>query len=426
TLRLYMEINLLDTKLGDVNIPNAIIKSLGDPRVFSLQRGTHNYKVAEVKFAVFPQKSGELKIPPMTFEAVVEVPGTQDQFFMFGGPDTKHIVLKSEELTVQVKPKPQNYPANAPWLPARQLELSENWSGDTNNAKVGEPLTRTLTINASGQLASALPNVETGKTNGYKIYPDKPQTDEKSGAQGIESTHKEALAVVPTNSGAITLPATKIYWWNTETDKLEIAELHSKTLMVGGATNAAPTTITPPPSPAEAEQAVAPTPEPTPLPVSAQNDHVRIWQAACATLALLWMATIGLYLHARKAKWNAPASEGEDPNAKLQKQIVTLKHLREQAISACHHHQPQTARDSVVKYFAALTPKHNIHSLGDIKRHVADAGIVSCIDELESILYKDDTATWDGNNLAKALGQLKLTKVDKHFPKPLLDALYPI
>lgn len=427
TLRLYTEVSLLDNKFGEVNIPGAIIQQLGDPRTFTVQRGNRNYKVAEVKFAVFPQASGELKIPPMNFDAVVELQGTQDQFFMFGGPDTKRLLLKSEELIVKVAPKPQSYPANAVWLPAKKLELTEHWSGDTDKAKVGEPLTRTLAINALGQPSSALPNFQIEKNDAYKIYPDKAQTEDKNTAQGVEGMHKEALAIVPTTSGAITLPATKFYWWNTETDKLEVAELHSKTLMVSGDASTKPsnTPVTPPSSSVETEtRSELPLPNlvVTPQPPS----RIILWQIASGIFALLWVITLMLYLKARKnnALENRPIEE--DPNAKVQKQIVTLKHLREDAIAACHRHHAAGARDAIIKYVAALLPGQKIHSLGDIKRHVADAGVVSSIDELETILYKKDNQEWDGATLAKAIGQLKLAKVNKALPKPILEALYPV
>jgi len=427
TLRLYIEVNLLDNKFGEVNIPDAILKQLDDPRAFSVQRGTRHYNVVEVKFAVFPQKSGELKIPSMAFEAIVEIPGTQDQFLMFGGPDTKRVVLRSQELTVKVRPKPQNYPDNAQWLPAKQVELKENWTGNPNKVKVGEPITRTITLSAIGQLSSALPRFEIENAKGYKIYPDKPQSTDANTSQGVTGSQKEALAIVPNAGGAITLPATKLYWWNTETDKLEVAELHSKTLMVeGGAPVASPATVTPPPSPAELEQA-APTPAPaSPELATLGSAEVKRWQAAAAVLGLLWLATLALYfLRARKPAPQANSSVEQDAAANVQKQIVTVKHLREQAIAACHHHQALTARDAIIKYFAALLPGKQIHSLGDIKRQVADAGVVSCIDELEKILYKDTDESWDGTSLANALSQLKLTKVNKSLPAPLLQALYP-
>jgi len=58
---------------------------------------------------------------------------------------------------------------------AEQLVLKQEWSGDNQQMKVGEPLTRTLTLLAKGTTVSQLPELNAAKIDDQlKAYPDQP------------------------------------------------------------------------------------------------------------------------------------------------------------------------------------------------------------------------------------------------------------
>ncbi len=45
--------------------------------------------------------------------------------------------VSSTQLLLRVKPKPDSYPADVPWLPARSLSLSESWSPEPTRSQSG-------------------------------------------------------------------------------------------------------------------------------------------------------------------------------------------------------------------------------------------------------------------------------------------------
>ena len=53
--------------------------------------------------------------------------------------------------------KPADYPADAPWMPARALSISESWSPQPEQAQVGESLTRNVLLKVEGLSGTQLP-----------------------------------------------------------------------------------------------------------------------------------------------------------------------------------------------------------------------------------------------------------------------------
>ena len=85
---------------------------------------------------------------------------------MRNGRITGRKVFESEPLTISVQPippRPAQFP-NAVWLPARDLQLFEDWSREAEEIKAGEPLTRHVTISALGQLETQIPALETPRS----------------------------------------------------------------------------------------------------------------------------------------------------------------------------------------------------------------------------------------------------------------------
>lgn len=115
----------------------------------------------ETRYAIYPQQSGVLKIPAQVFSAtLVQTPaeGSQAQDANpFGPQPGRSVQVKSAEVPLTVKPKPADYPADVAWLPARSINLEENWSPEPGTTQVGDSLTRTLTLKAEGLAGAQLP-----------------------------------------------------------------------------------------------------------------------------------------------------------------------------------------------------------------------------------------------------------------------------
>src|SRR6218665_1328520 len=72
TLRIYHSVSLYDdSALTPLQIADARIESLGDPRTYEKEINGVRHGVIELRYAIYPQQSGELEIPALVFSATV-------------------------------------------------------------------------------------------------------------------------------------------------------------------------------------------------------------------------------------------------------------------------------------------------------------------------------------------------------------------
>ncbi len=71
TLRIYHSVSLYeDSTLSPLQMTDALVERLGDVRTYEKLINGVRHGVIEVRYAIFPQKSGELAIPSQLFRAV--------------------------------------------------------------------------------------------------------------------------------------------------------------------------------------------------------------------------------------------------------------------------------------------------------------------------------------------------------------------
>ena len=83
TLRLYWAVEARIADPADPDIKGAVIKRLEDTQ-FDKRVDGQAYKVFERKYAIFPQKSGVLEIPPIAVEVMVPSRQRSSNFFASG------------------------------------------------------------------------------------------------------------------------------------------------------------------------------------------------------------------------------------------------------------------------------------------------------------------------------------------------------
>ena len=94
---------------GPPKIANALVLVLGETRSGTTERNGKKYGVVEQRFAIFPEMSGKLKIPPIDITASVRL-------IERGRVSRKGVRVSTASLQVEVMPVPGAYPEEAPWL----------------------------------------------------------------------------------------------------------------------------------------------------------------------------------------------------------------------------------------------------------------------------------------------------------------------
>ena len=135
---------LRDPEFGGAEV---LIEVAGEERSYDARLNGRTYNVVERVYAVFPQESGEVTISPARFEARV----------LRDGRITGRKVFESDAQTIRVLPIPEP-PADFPgaaWLPAKDLQLADNWSRQADNLKAGEPISWKRRFRQSSRRRSA-------------------------------------------------------------------------------------------------------------------------------------------------------------------------------------------------------------------------------------------------------------------------------
>jgi len=390
TVRLYRRVDIAQAALNEPELSDAVIEKLGDDSNYNTQINGVNYLVTERKYAIFPQKSGALTIKPLVLTAEVMASSRPNFNGFFNSQMTKTRKISSKSVTLDVKPAPATFTGQH-WLSAEQLVLKEEWSGDNQQMKVGEPLTRTLTLLAKGTTVGQLPELNAGKIDAQlKTYPDQPVLREQKKPEGLIAFREEKIAIIPSKAGFYKLPAIEIPWFNSQSQKMEIAKIPETTITALEAAGAlpdmaAPAASTPVEQPQKAEQS-------TPIITRPQQQNTWFWVALF--LGAGWLATLAYFLIKRPVK--KPVAEKSAAEIRLEDSI---KHLKK----ACANNNATAAKDALLAWGRQ---KYGVASLGAVAE-LSDARLRDEILHLNQILYGKEAGQWQGKKLFQAFVENK-------------------
>jgi len=298
TYRLYYAQPLRQMSRGDLTVDGAEALPLQERQFQTVIDGVH-FQVAELRFALFASRSGMLEIPPLQLDGYSgDSAGSRFGGLIRGLGDP--IRLRSESHQVNILPRPAAA-GSGDWLPARGVSLSEQWSHQDQPLRVGEPVTRTVRIDAQGVKAQQLPELDFGEQEGLRIYPEQPRLQHREDANGLLASRIESHALIASRPGSLTLPPVRVQWWDTDADRMRETVLAGRTLEVLPAADAAGSSA----PPQAATPAVVPNSEP-------DRSLLPLWLGLGVSLSL----NVGLLLLLIQAHRNQRA--GDRPTASAQ------------------------------------------------------------------------------------------------------------
>ena len=379
TITLQQAINLDNRAISELNLPDAYQEPL-EQKNFQRRAAGRLWQVTELRYALFPQKSGVLEIPTITFSGRELLPGRS----LLGARLGRRVSIKSQPISVVVKPVPSEFPGDI-WLPARSLDFSSSWSAAPDNLVVGDSTTRTLRISAEGLQGSQLPPMTSlggnSSLTGLRFYPDQETVDQQEIAGGVQGQRLQSEALVTSAPGTWGLPELVIPWWNTETDALEYATLPAETISVnapGGLTS-----IGDPVADGSSRQ-----------PPEGASMDLRTWQITAVigwALALLsgWLAW-----SRRSAATSTPMTPGSAQPGNSTADLVLLK-------KACHANDPKAAREAILRWARSRKNSPTSSSLEAVAIEVG-GDLARELRVLDQALFaRSAEAPWQGAQLFK-------------------------
>ena len=324
-VRVFYQQNLTEAAISQPEPQPASVRLLQETP-FQAERGGERYRVLERRYAVFPERSGELTLPPMQLTGrLVE---RRDSSIWQPSVRGRRITVESEALQLTIEPRPAEF-TGSDWQPARDFSLTQQISA-SDVLRVGEPVTRTIIIDAVGLEENMIAEPAWPELPGARIYPDQPQGISRDDGQWVLGHKEFRYAVVPEEEGELVLPELTVQWWDTAADRERSAVLPARTLQVQ------PSALAPPP-PVEAASAAAP--GALAAPGSKGVPDGGYWRLLALVFAALWLLTLvvaGRLWTGHRAR-TASSRPGPVPDADETAQLASLRH-------ACEHEDAAAAR----------------------------------------------------------------------------------
>ena len=379
-IKVYRAVSTRQPALREPTISgvDVLVELVGDEKTYEAILNGKAYNVVERVMAIFPQESGEISISPARFEARV----------LRNGRITGRKVFASDAHTVTVSPIPQppaDYP-NAAWLPALDVQLSEEWSREPDRIDAGEPVTRRVTVSALGQIETQIPAIDLPEVDGLNVYADKPELSRGVEDGGIRGIRKDQYAMIGVQGGDIVLPELAVPWWDLDESRWRVAKLPARTIQVKAPVQPVVNT---PVSEVSMPQAPTSAPQLQVLPNT-------IWQRATQLLAALWLLTVLAWWWSDRSGKRRPREPEAPPIYK--QQAKWLKAARKAALAGDDH----GVRSAMLEWGRLQWPDNAPRSIGALSERVSSP-LADELLKLSGASYGPGDRSWDGGALAKSL-----------------------
>lgn len=411
-IRLLTRLNFLQASLSDPEPfgTEAVVQKLGEDRNYEAVRDGLRYRVVERDYLIFPQQSGQLKIPPARFTAQV-AEGGRGRFDPFN-QRIRQIRRSSEEISIEVLPAPES--EGRSWLPARELQLQDDWQKPPQ-LTVGEPATRTITLSAIGVPSAQLPALKIDVPDSFRSYPDQPKREDQFKENGVLGVLQEKLAIVPTRPGILRLPEIKIDWWNLDDERWHQARLPAMDVEVLPATDQPAVTTTPPALPQEPLQQEEKSK--TEIPTSPIPEGHGFWPWLSMALGAGWILTL-LFIVKKKL-----AQRKQENKQEQQEERTDLNVARKRLDKALSLNNPTQVRSAMLDWGATLFPEQRPGNLEELAALCGEP-LKQKLELFSRSLYSRDKKDWDSRGLRTAVREVQ-QKVTNPEKDKKLPPLYP-
>jgi hypothetical protein len=401
TVKLHFAAELKRGSLSEPSLVSANILQIGkDKESESIIKG-RRYRVIERVYAISPQKSGDmiLKAPIFSGEIII-ASARRSNFLSFA--DTKPVSVVGDDIALTVKAIPAQ--VNGLWLPSELFALQQEFQPAPRQFKVGEPITRTITLTAVGLSEEQLPEITMQVPQGLKVYPDQAKLHTGLNNERLVSQKVVNFAIVASKAGEYQLPKISIPWWNTVTNKAEIATIAGQKIIVLPNADIAPSTTQQPPRMNFEKPSTTRVVESV---IIQQNTFLQ-W-----LFLALWLLTLLTWYITAKRPFK-PKQANSDTNTKVNNAHLAI-------LAACKKNNGESAlvcllpwaRSQLQQQSLDNNQNQGLTTLDSLHDYFNDPALSNAIIELQQSYYGKNPSTWSGNKLNLAIKALNKRKLDK-------------
>ncbi|KYH01812.1 BatD family protein [Bradyrhizobium sp. DOA1] len=211
-------------ELPGLELRNVVTHQLSTVNINDVRDGL-TYAGVRFEYALYPQAPGTYAIsgrsvriryaaePPATRQVEIGLPEIAFEAFLPKGASELH-----------------------PFVSASKLTVDQSIKRSSDQLKVGDAITRTITITAEGTPAMLLPPQTFASLDGLKAYPAQPVLEDGStGRPPVRTaTRMDSATYMIERPGRYSLPAVEIDWWNMNEGKIDRAQVDAVDFTIPG------------------------------------------------------------------------------------------------------------------------------------------------------------------------------------------------
>jgi hypothetical protein len=418
TLKLFYNRTIENPYLIGPDLADAKISQTGQDIVYTTNKNGRYYRVLERTYLITPKNVGKFKIGSPILKGYVDQSGNSFNVYGLASNTLQPIKIIGSPIEIKIKPKPAGFKGQ--WLPAKKLTLSDSWNSNAP-AREGEPTTRIIEIRVEGATGEQIPALTFHSGPNLHIYPQQPKRETKTNANMQFGKMIQKLVYIPTASGKVELPAIKMRWWNSTTQKEQVTIIPRKMIKVlpaliknndNGQVAASSRNLTATPNLKMAKGQID---------TALTKGRNLFWPLIAFFFITMWLLTLLMWRH-------QPLIGGRWKGIRSRKNM-TLAESQKLLREACMVDHAKQARRAFLAWAIVYWKDSSLHALSDIvfllKEEEANA-LKAQIMQLEAIFYSKNKRDWNGADFWVALQDyLKVNQHKMRFREDPLPPLYP-
>ncbi|WP_447802690.1 hypothetical protein [Pseudomonas serbica] len=200
--------------MPDLKLPGALVMpSDGHAEHLNQTLDGKSFNGMRYTYLITPNLAQAFDIPPLTVRVTP-------------GQATSELSAQSQALHFTAT-QPPGFQPGEPVLVAQGLRFSQKIVDSSSPPKVGDSLTRELTLQADGALAMSLPTPSLGDVSGLSRYPKTPQISNLDDGRGnfTGGQRIDSVTYRIDKQGQYNLPAIELKWFDASSQQTRIAQV---------------------------------------------------------------------------------------------------------------------------------------------------------------------------------------------------------
>jgi hypothetical protein len=320
-------------------------------------------------------------VPPLEVEVVYALPNARP---------SEPLTLTGPPLGFEARVPPEAAGLDY-FIAAGSFTLEQKVEPEVEGLRVGDAVTRTVTLRATDASSMMLPLTEFPAIDGLAVYHDPTRASDTGGERGEarRATRVDAATYVLETEGSYTLPALERSWWDVSAGRLREASVPAVSFDVAPNPDLAGE-IALPDEPEDAEGAPIEE-EPPPW--------WRRWELLLGLAALALLAGL--------ARRYGPVLRARREEAQRRRRGSEAAHF-DRVLAACRRNDARGAMSALLAWVDRVTPAGHSPTVGRLLEIAADEKLSGSVRALEGALYGEgDVAGWRGESLARDLERVR-------------------